>query len=168
MLRSVVFFLLALLFFSLIGNSQDLILVKSSINSGGGSVIGENIIVDHTIGQSTNISLVKKKDALFHQGYQPVMTIIDQIITGTSDPSFIKASLFPNPTSGQVTLELGDITHQGRVKIRLIDFRGAQIQSTQETIRPLEFFDFTHLPKGTYLLTLGTNQSTQQLKLLIR
>ena len=71
-------------------------------------------------------------------------------------PTAIKA--FPNPTSGTLNIDLGEVDIQGEVVLNIYDMNGQLVQSQQRLAEQLMQIDVANLPTGHYLLQLRNDK----------
>ena len=121
----------------------------------------------------------------FDNGVQVVITVAselypDCLITSpllvmNCDPdnveeaSFAGANIFPNPNSGEFTINVGD--HQGTVLMDIYDITGKRIVSDQYTVVTGESRQVSlqgDLALGTYVLRLSSAAKNEQFRLVIR
>lgn len=154
-------YLLLLLLSSTICNSQSLI--RSSINSFGGSTSYNNILLRQSVGQSSNTGNISNSQTL-RQGFQ-------QPLYGTtpyaqSNTSSISIKLFPNPasTSTQLIVE-GNLKSYDIVITSLIGSQVLKIQSNQLS----NIIDCNSLLQGTYIVSIVKNNTVlSSIKLIIQ
>lgn len=95
----------------------------------------------------------------------PVTLILNNIGIDALDLSAVKA--FPNPTSGKITVELGD-SHSWQ-EVQLINALGQKIQTIlmkdNNNASELEF-DLSNAPDGIYMLKLRSGDKTATIKIV--
>ncbi len=72
--------------------------------------------------------------------------------------------LYPNPTSGEVTLELSGLTNPDRLEVTAFDVMGRQVLH-HNAIGTKQLLNFTDKPSGVYLLKIvvGNEMLTKRL-----
>jgi len=104
------------------------------------------------------------------RGNQPIMRMKVELMTDTDEVPLPETAmtLFPNPASDQVQLQL-DLENAGDALITIADISGRILQMRQfdnvqrETLR----FDVSNYPAGTYLIRVGTADGTRTEKFVI-
>ena len=69
-------------------------------------------------------------------------------------------SIFPNPTTTELSIHLTDWDSELTTTFKVIDFNGAEVfarEATSETTR----LNVAHLPAGTYFMQITNNITTQ-------
>ena len=85
-----------------------------------------------------------------------------EIIVLSLDELESRIDLFPNPTFDYFTINMEGLQH---VKIRINNVNGQLVDSRIATEK-LERFDFSHQPKGIYIVSLNRNNELHQFKLI--
>jgi len=75
----------------------------------------------------------------------------DLIIISTEDVSTLQIKIFPNPTSGALTVQF---PNQNEGTISLLDYTGKTILT--EILKPESQVDLSDIPNGVYLLEVKT------------
>lgn len=89
------------------------------------------------------------------------------ICTGTHEPAFENVSVFPNPTSGLVTVRFTELPAQ-TTHLSVINSVG-QVVSAQQQIQDLATsIDLGNLPKGLYLLRLQSGTSVSTVSIIVQ
>ena len=82
----------------------------------------------------------------------------------------IAISVFPNPTSNQITIITNN--HYGRIKAEIIDLQGKTLLIKELNNNPEDFnkhsIDVSSIAKGVYILNLSNLEGKQSLKILIQ
>ena len=81
-------------------------------------------------------------------GFIPIDGVTVEGETGISDIETEKISIYPNPTSGQLKIENGELRIE---KVEIVDVTGKTILMSGETT-----IDISHLPNGTYFVKIQT------------
>lgn len=78
-----------------------------------------------------------------------------------------KLELFPNPNTGVFTISLAEIQN-GRMNFTVNSITGKQVYSSDIDSNDQKEFtlDLSHLPKGAYIVTVTTNQGSQNLSMM--
>ncbi len=85
--------------------------------------------------------------------------------TSVPDESF-RGSVFPNPTSGIVTIVGDQKTNNTMVNIRIVNHLGQIVYQNSRVTIPTTL-SINHVPPGIYTIMLSCMQSTQQCKLVV-
>lgn len=88
------------------------------------------------------------------------------IVTGTQDVTQNNTQIFPNPTTGELTIHMDNAPGKGGL-LRFIDARGNQV--LQEDIPEAQVFSLNigSLPKGIYILQMLQNKQLIQHKIIL-
>ena len=77
--------------------------------------------------------------------------------------------MFPNPTTGQVTLKM-DGTGNGKMRIRLVNIAGQTVMM-EEVARTANFekqYDFSNYPKGMYIVEISSANESARTKISLQ
>lgn len=86
---------------------------------------------------------------------------------GMNEPEVGAAfSLYPNPGNGELQIEF---TEAGPCRLKLISITGEVVHEEKLSLKPDEklYRDFSHLPKGVYLINLSQGSASSSKKLII-
>lgn len=145
----------------MICNSQSLI--RSSINSFGGSTSYNNILLRQSVGQSSNTGNISNSQTL-RQGFQ--QPLYGNTPYTQSNTSSISIKLFPNPASTATQLIV-----EGNLKsydIVITSLNGSLITKTHTT-QLTNIIDCNSLLQGTYIVSVINNSTIlSSIKLVIQ
>ncbi|MDX1907936.1 MAG: T9SS type A sorting domain-containing protein [Bacteroidia bacterium] len=150
-MKSIYTLMLALLLTGSLVQAQTL--ERQVIGAAGGFGTAAGIQLSSTVGEAATTTL-QSGAFILSQGFQQG----DLFRVGIDDPGIrVSYQLYPNPTTGQIVLELEAATAV-RLTLELTDMRGRAIalpeQSVMLTPRATLAWDLSHLAEGTYLITL--------------
>lgn len=105
-----------------------------------------------------------------NEGEQPVVACDELAIEPVATvlrPGELGFRCFPNPASEQLVIELQETAHSD-LELRLFDLWGQEImRGTYQVVRSLEL-QLPRLPKGAYVLSLATENTTGTQRILIQ
>jgi hypothetical protein len=116
--------------------------------SAGGDASGSNGSVSYSVGQVFYTS-AEGENGSISQGVQQAYDI--GVVTGVENRS-IEATLFPNPTVGNVQLDIADFT-QNTFEMNLFDAAGKLILS-QKIAASTSLFSLNEYASGVYTLSI--------------
>jgi hypothetical protein len=152
--KTITLSLLALIL-SLSLNAQDVSLLRSSLNTGGGSgavsLRNRSCLVQQSIGQPGSIGLSSSGRYILRQGFLQPMQGLKVKKPAPSSP----LQIYPNPFHSRINLRLPD-TLTGELLISLNDMYGRLVYSTQESETGMLSIDLPALAPGLYLLRVNT------------
>jgi len=99
-----------------------------------------------------------------------VVQILTEVTVGIADSQATGTAVYPNPSNGEFTLNLGSQLQKGNVTMDIFSVAGARVHSAQlqhngaSTIHTLQ----TSLTPGIYQVRISNNQSMLHTKLVIR
>ncbi len=142
----------SLLFLSFIFFSQakSQTLQRQSISSAGSTMSANGNLVRQTIGQSYGTTSYYSNEMRYNPGFQQPVFRVETI------SSTISASVFPNPTSKQVTIETSIVIENAIVHIT--DMNGKLL--LHETIATLKTYSLncSDWADGVYFITLSDSR----------
>lgn len=152
----------AIIFLSLLLTGSLSLHAQTATLSAGGEAKGTNGSVSYSIGQVAYTS-VSTSNGSVSQGVQQTYKISSAGLLLT-DIDF-SLSVFPNPTTNLITLEVGKYANQA-LNYVLIDGAGKQIQ-TSKIIDKQTNIDMNMLPTATYVMEVyQENKKIQSFKIL--
>jgi len=124
----------------------------------------ENPIHEYETGGSYEVNLTATNIDGSHEFTRTASFVYTGI---TAQAAFDNASIYPNPTSGQLNIKLGKETDRGTSTI-LTDLQGKVfIQEHISSINTTFVIDIHKIPSGMYYLTLSSDRGTVTKKLII-
>lgn len=129
-------------------------LQRSVVAAGGSSQLVETsqgvFYVSQTVGQAGAIGVVTQDGLQLRQGFQqpPLM-----VIQSSEDAVQIDATVYPNPTSYQLNIALGEPT-QEPIVIQLFDTAGRSVMMHQFNNGQQLELDVSSLSSGVYVLQM--------------
>lgn len=131
----------------------------------GGDGIGSGGTISYTIGQPVS-NIIDLPGYAIYQGLQQPYELFVTAIDGKpiDDPDVL---LFPNPTSGEITLAFKTQTDYSLFRYVVYDARGIVVR-TDKIRDHASFIDFSALPSGTYNLQLTNETQTSKTFLIIK
>ncbi len=99
-----------------------------------------------------------------NEGEARILNVNVNVITGLPEKEDLTVRIFPNPSSGTLTLELGDANYQS---LQVINAFGQVIQSL-DLINGSKEVRLEHLPKGMILIQLSTGSNLLVRKVIIK
>jgi hypothetical protein len=103
-------------------------------------------------------------------GDREVTTFNVSTVTGVNDRQQEESfNLYPNPTSGRFTLELGNLAAGSTAKVRVYSVEGRELFSRTVNGRGTSTlsFDLSHEPAGTYIVRVESTGSTWMQKVVV-
>jgi hypothetical protein len=128
--------------------SLNVVQAQNNTVSSGGDASGSNGSISFTVGQVFYTS-AEGDNGSVSQGVQQAYDI--GVITGVENRS-IEATLYPNPTVGNVQLDIADFT-QNTYEMNLFDAAGKLIIS-QKIASSTSSFSLTDYASGLYTLSI--------------
>lgn len=95
---------------------------------------------------------------------------LDLTNVGIEEESISEMALYPNPTSGLITIDLSSKTNQS-VRISVVDLTGREVDTRFESIQSGEnklLIDYSSLLSGMYLLSLHSEKGSVSTRLIIQ
>lgn len=89
------------------------------------------------------------------------------IDVGVNDLPLITGNLFPNPTTGQVTIELDKVVHLGRLEVFDAQGKLVHVQSVSNPAR-IYTLKLDHLPKGIYIVQALSDDNELLVKRVVK
>ena len=125
-------------------------LQRQSISSAGSTMSANGNIVRQTIGQSYGTTSYYSNEIRYNPGFQQPVFRVETI------SSSISASVFPNPTSKQVTIETSIVIENAIVKI--IDMNG-KLLLNETTVKLKNYtINCSDWADGVYFITLSDSR----------
>ncbi len=145
LISTVIFFYI--IFFSQ-GNAQSL--QRQCIASAGSSMSDNGTLIRQTIGQPYGTTSYYSNEIRFNPGFQQPVFIVETIM------SIISATIFPNPTAQQVTIETEVELENARVQV--IDINGKLL--LDEKVGKLKSYTIncSDWANGSYFITLSDSK----------
>jgi len=76
--------------------------------------------------------------------------------------------IYPNPTSGKITLELGDKLAERNLEISIINTLGkVLLQKTVKSRKNIQF-DISAFPKGLYYLNIQNSKTGNTIQIILK
>lgn len=135
---------------------------QTSVNTSGGEVKNYSGSVSYSIGQVVYVSVANDNGSV-SQGVQQAYQVSSAgILIADADFSL---SVFPNPTTNQIILEVGKYVNQA-LNYVLFDIEGKQIQANKVLDKQTNI-DMSSLPTATYRMEVyQANKQIQSFKIL--
>lgn len=103
--------------------------------------------------------------------YLDNINVSTQVTTGLAslEAELPVIDLFPNPTSGIVTLNVANVSHNSLMKIRVINTIGQDVIETLslKSVNGSHPIDLSSLPNGVYYVTVQTNDNKSVAKKIV-
>lgn len=151
------FLLLCLVFSATAAVAQNLVLVNAGVSSG--SIInksGNTALIVGSVGSPTSINVLRSDAQVVHHGMEHPLFM-------RSKKPEVSVGIFPNPTSGPVTIKLtGDLKSQPE-QLLVLDALGKVVKYQRYTER----VDLQDLSAGTYVIRVTTKEQTIQSKPIV-
>jgi len=137
--------------------AQNLVLVNSGVSSGSiTNKSGNSTLIVGNVGSPTSINVLRSDAQVVHHGME------HPLVMKAKKPE-ISVGIFPNPTSGPVTIKItGELKSQPE-QLLVLDAAGKVVKYQQYTER----VDLQDLPAGTYLIQVTTKEQTIQSQPLV-
>jgi hypothetical protein len=87
----------------------------------------------------------------------------DSVIFGINEQQISKLSLYPNPATGKITIEIGD--GQAPSQLSMMNLNGEEVL-TCRLIKPKTQIDIRNLPSGVYFVRLTNDKMVEVGKLV--
>ena len=87
------------------------------------------------------------------------MNIVDEECTGITENGLSNLTIFPNPTSDQITIDIKG--YNGVINVEVYDLQGRLLETTTNTIVSLK----KH-PKGIYVLKVSYGEVTEEVRVV--
>ena len=99
-----------------------------------------------------------------HSGYYK---ITQDVNVSVGEDNLIKSNIFPNPSNGEFKVQLADA---GSYNFRLLNIIGQEVFAGSEDVdaNGIVPFNFSHLDKGVYLLSIESEGKTSVQKITLR
>ena len=132
--------------------AQNLVLVNSGVSSGSiTNKSGNSTLIVGSVGSPTSINVLRSDAQVVHHGME------HPLVMKAKKPE-ISVGIFPNPTSGPVTIKItGELKSQPE-QLLVIDATGKVVKYQPYTER----VDLQDLSAGTYLIKVTTKEQTIQ------
>lgn len=132
--------------------AQNLVLVNSGVSSGSiTNKSGNSTLIVGSVGSPTSINVLRSDAQVVHHGME------HPLVMKAKKPE-ISVGIFPNPTSGPVTIKItGELKSQPE-QLLVLDATGKVVKYQQYTER----VDLHSLSVGTYLIQVTTKEQTIQ------
>lgn len=132
--------------------AQNLVLVNSGVSSGSiTNKSGNSTLFVGSVGSPTSINVLRSDAQVVHHGLE------HPLVMKAKKPE-ISVGIFPNPTSGPVTIMItGELKSQPE-QLLVLDATGKVVKHQQYTER----VDLQDLSAGTYLIQVTSKEQTIQ------
>ena len=132
--------------------AQNLVLVNSGVSSGSiTNKSGNSTLIVGSVGSPTSNNELRSNAQVVHHGME------HPLVMKAKKPE-ISVGIFPNPTSGPVTIKItGELKSQPE-QLLVLDATGKVVKYQQYTER----VDLHSLSAGTYLIQVTTKEQTIQ------
>ena len=145
-------FVIGLSLLSIPSIAQNLVMVNAGVSSGSiTNKSGNSTLIVGSIGSPTSINVLRANAQVVHHGMEY------PLVMKAKKPEII-VGIFPNPTSGPVTIKItGDLkSHPDQLLV--LDATGKVVKYQRYTER----LDLQDLSAGTYLIQVTTKEQTIQ------
>jgi hypothetical protein len=145
-------FVIGLVLLSTPSIAQNLVLVNAGVSSGSiTNKSGNSALIVGSVGSPTSINVLRSDAQLVHHGMEHPLVM-------KATKSEVSVGVFPNPTSGPVTIKItGDLKSQPE-ELLVLDSTGKVVKCQRYT----ESVDLQDLSAGTYLIQVTTKEQTIQ------
>ena len=145
-------FVIGLALLSLPSIAQNLVLVNAGVSSGSiTNKSGNTALIVGSVGSPTSINVLRGDAEVVHHGME------HPLLMKSKKPE-ISVGIFPNPTSGPVTIKItGELKSQPE-QLLVLDATGKVVKYQRYT----ESVDLQDLSAGTYLIQVTTKEQTIQ------
>ena len=132
--------------------AQNLVLVNSGVSSGSiTNKSGNSTLIVGSVGSPISINVLKSDAQVVHHGME------HPLVMKAKKPE-IRVGIFPNPSSGPVTIKIiGELKSQPE-HLLVLDATGKVVKHQPYTER----VDLQDLSAGTYLIQVTTKEQTIQ------
>ena len=137
------------MFFTILFAQFGLVIGQESVNTTGGDVFGNSGTISYSVGQLVYQSFSGNTISV-SQGVQ--QTYIISTIGLTDSDLQISISLYPNPTSNDLTLDL-NVNNIEKYSFELYDLQGNLLMNNQVTAHKT-VIETSNLPTSSYLIHL--------------
>jgi hypothetical protein len=90
-----------------------------------------------------------------------------EICSSTDEPAFAQLNVYPNPTTGLVTLQLAEVPRQG-TDLRVFNVLGQVVIERQVITRQQHSIDLGQLPRGVFYLHLQSGRHTKIVRVVVQ
>lgn len=116
---------------------------------------------------SYNLNVPYDESKILWNGYKGNNTrdglLVEEIIMGTEDMTQNPISVYPNPSSGILNIQLKEEVSD--FKINIFDLNGRNVFTQKDTVsKSLRTYNLSHLPPGTYVVQLMVDNQRKNLK----
>lgn len=116
---------------------------------------------------SYNLNVPYDETKILWNGYKGNNTrdglLLEEIIMGTQDMTQNSVSVYPNPSSGILNIQLKEEVYD--FKINIFDLKGRNVFSENDlSSKSLRTYNLSHLPPGTYVIQLKLDNQRKNLK----
>ena len=126
-----------------------------------------NVVIDPTdlVFDTYNANILVETNDVDHPSFTIACKLIVNEIDTTSVGSYtlIQTKLFPNPTSGEVTIDCDKVINQ----IDIMNYMGQVVYSSEVNTTTIKT-DISQLSAGTYFVRIKTEVGTQTNKLIVK
>jgi Secretion system C-terminal sorting domain len=145
-------------------SAQSPALLRSTTGTGGASrtiTVQENIyLIQQSIGQASIIGSVQRSGTVLHQGF-----IQPHYVPKNDGISILQATIFPNPFSSQLVIQLGEGT-PGQVWITLSDLLGRVVYNKVLEGQQRLYLETGALSPGYYTIRIRSEKKIYASKLI--
>jgi len=135
---------------------------KNTFASSGESYSTNTHRLDFTIGEAVIQTYTSANNIITSGFHQPILTV--EVINGISNLQ-IDVSIYPNPTSSFINLNLGDNESLDGFIIGLFDFQGRQLQRLELNNTNSHKINLAQYREGIYILTISKNDRVTSYKI---
>lgn len=132
-----------------------------SANSSGGTITSNGGSLDYSVGKLVYTTHTSTTGSLAQGVHHP----FEITLVHTTEESNVTLSVFPNPTSETLTLDVSEFKNEN-LSYQLINVNGISLKSSQIVEKQTQI-DMKSLPTGTYIINIvGENQLKQSFKIV--
>lgn len=134
---------------------------QTSANASGGAGTGSGGTLDYSVGKVVYTTHTGTTGSLAQGVHHP----FEITLVNTIEESNITLSVFPNPTTKTLTLDVSEFKN-GDLSYQLIDVNGTSLKAS-EIVEQQTQIDMKNLPTGTYIMNIiGQDQLKQSFKIV--
>jgi hypothetical protein len=132
--------------------AQNLVLVNAGVSSGSiTNKSGNSTLIVGSVGSPTSINVLRSDAQVIHHGME------HPLVMKAKKPE-ISVGIFPNPTSGPVTIKITGVLKSQPEQLLVLDATGKVVKYQRYTER----VDLQDLSAGTYVIRVTTKEQTIQ------
>ena len=124
-----------------------------------------NVVIDPTdlVFDTYNANILVETNDVDHPSFTIACTLVVNFVDGVDSYTLIQTKLFPNPTSGEVTIDCDKVINQ----IDIMNYMGQVVYSSDVNATTIKT-DISQLSAGTYFVRIKTEVGTQTNKLIVK